>query len=259
MRAQYPLYYILLEDPELEVCAAELIYLTTTYDNIKPWFVAKVQRLYQGKTGKRTQLLTLLQLFRRLKINMVTLSDLPNVAKESKSFTNMNQMLKKTLGAVAVRNDIKVQEDTIAFPDSDVNQIALRSNAYPKYIRVFQQFSNLSEFLERYTVSSFDLYETCFDSLLGNKLNFVFLGVLSPKEKEQAKHYVQHIFNRIEENEVEEEEIKAFLQHLYQVHLVFDQNVFDIRENLYSFMRSHDFFHYRQEVRMKSKREFLIS
>lgn len=249
VRGQYPLYYILLQYPDLEVYAAELIYLTTTYDNIKPWFVQKIQTRYQdkGQPGKRTHLLALLQLFKRLKLNIVTLTDLPDDTNEIRSFLNMNKLLKKTLEAVAVRNNIVVKRE-IAFPDSGIDQIVLQSEAYKRYGRAYQQFYSLGEFLETYVRSSYDMYETCFDSLLGNKFNFVLLGILCPEKKEQTKHYVQHIWDCIENDDLDEDNVKAFLRNLSQIHLIFDQTVFDIRENLYNFLQSNDFFKYRREV-----------
>lgn len=162
----------------------------------------------------------------------------------------MNQILKRTLVAVAIRNKVMYKQE-MAFPDADVNQIALRSKAYPKNLRSYRQFGSLSEFLECYVQSSYDLFETCYDSVLGNKFNFVFHGflLLNNEQKEQLKLYVQHIWGRIEEDELQEEEIRVFLHNLYQISLVFDQDVFDIGENLNRFVASYDFFAYSKEVR----------
>lgn len=173
--------------------------------------------------------------------------DLPESKNELKAFPTINQILSRTLKAVATRNDLKHKQE-MAFPDSNVNQIALRSKAYPKSLRSYPQFRDLGGFLIKYVQSSYDLYETCYDSMLGNDFNFIFIGILTLEQRENAKSYVQHIWDQIEEDEMEEEDILAFLRHLYKISFILDEDVFDIQDYLSRFVKSHDFGVYSKEV-----------
>uniref|UniRef100_A0A336LD68 CSON007094 protein n=1 Tax=Culicoides sonorensis TaxID=179676 RepID=A0A336LD68_CULSO len=249
IRGFYPFYFNLLSFPSVEVQAAELIYLTTTYNNLKIWFVQKIERIFQesAKNKKRLHLIALLQLFKRLKLGIVSIMDLEEV-DEAISFTNINPILKKTVTKVCIRNKIKINEKEIRYENANLDLIALRSKAFKLNVHHFKQFCGLKDFLESYIKSSYDMYETCYDSMLDNKYSFVFLGILKHEEKEQANLYVQQVWSRIEENELDKAEIKNFFKNLHRINSIFGHDVFDVRENFATFLKSHEFFEYKDEL-----------
>ncbi|XP_063705993.1 uncharacterized protein LOC134835067 [Culicoides brevitarsis] len=248
LRGQYPFYYNLLDYPNLETSVAELIYHTTTYDNINPWLVDKVQRLYRKKES--LPLRALLQLFGRLRLNIVSLLDLPKVKDEINSFGAMNHVLTKTLERIASPETLAKlkKHPTMTFPDYAQLQIALRSKTYPRSVRYYAEYDDLAELLEEYLRSSYDMFQSSYDALLSNRYNFVLLGVLGHLLNDQARFYVRHIWKSIKEGDLNEKEIKLFLTNLYQLYLVFDHDVFGLREDLYNFMENNDFFTYIKEI-----------
>lgn len=242
-------YYTLLKKSELQLVASEIIYLTTTYDNLIQICVTQVESIYDLYHKKTPMhLVVLLTLYKRMQPNIVNKLDLPLLKDESQYFLKTDDLLRKSLVIVFKRKNMEPRINLISHPNAYLDQIGLRSKAYARYCKAFMQFDNLSEFLEFYVMGNYDMYASCYDSLLGNKYNFLLLGLLSKDAVIGARHYIKHIWERISENEMSLNDTKKFLRDLHQVGTILGPNLFNHRVQLHKFIKNNGFLPYSPEV-----------